>query len=104
MTSTGAAARDIAFEQALTTAGQELEAALASAGTDRAARDAAWDRYSNAQVTAGAAYRVAQATEAALASMAISGSPACMSYPRSKPVGTDDVTAAQDDNEAVYGR
>ncbi len=67
MTSHAAAsdARQTAFEQAITAAGQELRDAIDAAGTDKAAKDDAWYRYGDAQKAAGDAFRAAQDAEAA---------------------------------------
>jgi len=67
MTSREAASdtRQTAFEQAITAAGQELRDATDAAGTDKAAKRTAWERYGNAQKAAGDAFRAAQDAEAA---------------------------------------
>jgi len=71
MTDTAAKiARDTAFEETVSAAGKVLETELAAAGTDKAARRAAWARYGEVQDAAGAAYRAAQATERADAAAA----------------------------------
>ena len=57
------AARMTAFEETVTAAGEVLKAELADAGTDNAARRAAWARYGDVQDAAGAAYRAAQAAD-----------------------------------------
>jgi len=65
MTGTAAKnARDDAFETTVRAAGKVLEAELAAAGADKAARRAAWARYGDVQDAAGAAYRAAQAADA----------------------------------------
>jgi len=56
-------ARDTAFETTVSAAGKVLEAELAAAGTDKAARRTAWARYGDVQDAAGVAYRAAQAAE-----------------------------------------
>ncbi|HET9975596.1 MAG TPA: hypothetical protein VFQ68_45745 [Streptosporangiaceae bacterium] len=60
-TDTARDARGAAFEETVSAAGKVLEAELAAAGTDKAARRAAWARYGDVQDAAGAAYRAAQA-------------------------------------------
>jgi len=66
MTATAAKiARDTAFEETVSAAGKVLAAELAAAGTDKATRRAAQERYSLVQVAAGDAYRAAQAAERA---------------------------------------
>jgi len=65
MTATAAKnARDTAFEETVGAAGEVLQAELAAAGDDKAARRAAWARYGDVQDAAGAAYRAAQAEAA----------------------------------------
>lgn len=63
MTAAAKLARDIAFETTVSEAGKVLAAELATAGSDKTARRAAWARYGDVQDAAGAAYRAAQAAD-----------------------------------------
>ena len=63
-TDTAKNARDAAFEETVSAAGEVLQAELTAAGTDKDARRAAWARYGDIQEAAGAAYRAAQAKAA----------------------------------------